>query len=143
MAITVNSGGAGYTSAPVVTIAPPPGGGTPATATANVTNGVVTSITMTSFGSGYTSIPIVTIDPPDSSSLVKAGSTVQLFRTPVDSSGTLITAQAVLVNTLTNTAGGAVPIADINQSNSTLKTPGPAIPDGRYVYLLTARWWSR
>src|SRR5262249_28061495 len=48
--------------------------------------------------------------------------------------GTRITAQGVLVTTLTNTAGGAVPIADINQSNSTLKTPGPAIPDGRYVY---------
>jgi hypothetical protein len=134
MAITVNSGGAGYTSPPVVTIAPPPGGGTPATATAMLTNGVVTAIMMTNNGSGYTSIPIVTIDPPSSTYLVKAGSTVQLFRTPVDMNGSPITAQTVLVNTLTNTAGGAVPIADINQSDQTLKTPGPPILDGRYVY---------
>ena len=41
----------------------------------------------------------------------------------------------MLVNTLTNTAGGVVQIPDINQSlPALLETPGPVIPDGTYVY---------
>ena len=40
----------------------------------------------------------------------------------------------MLANTLTNTAGGIVAIADINLSNATLTTPSPVIPDGKYVY---------
>ena len=40
----------------------------------------------------------------------------------------------VLVNTVANVAGGVVPIADINQSNPSLQSPGPAIPDGTYQY---------
>jgi len=44
--ITINgTGGDGYTTAPAVTIEPPPAGGTQATATATVVNGVVTSFT--------------------------------------------------------------------------------------------------
>ena len=63
-AITVTDGGNGYTSAslPTVTIAPPPSGGTQATASAIVnSNGVVTGFTITNPGSGYTSVPRIRI----------------------------------------------------------------------------------
>lgn len=61
--ITVTKTGAGYDSAPSVTIAG--GGGSGASAEAVLTDGRVTSITVTSGGSGYTSAPNVSIDLPD------------------------------------------------------------------------------
>ena len=63
-AITVRSGGAGYSTAPAVTIAEPGGGGTTATATAVLTGNVVTSVTVNTAGSGYSGVPVVTIAPP-------------------------------------------------------------------------------
>jgi hypothetical protein len=48
--IGTGSGGAGYTSPPIVTIGP---GATTATGTAVLTGGVVTSVTITRGGSGY------------------------------------------------------------------------------------------
>jgi hypothetical protein len=60
--INVKTGGSGYVTAPTVTIFG--GGGSGATATANLTAGVVTSITVNSPGSNYTSAPIITIAPP-------------------------------------------------------------------------------
>jgi hypothetical protein len=60
-AITVTSGGSGYTSAPTVTLSTPPAGGTQATATASVFGGIVTGITITNAGSGYAAPPTVTI----------------------------------------------------------------------------------
>jgi hypothetical protein len=59
---TLNFGGNGYTVAPVVTISG--GGGSGATARANLTGGSVGSITVLTPGSGYTSTPAVTIAPP-------------------------------------------------------------------------------
>ncbi len=64
--ITITNGGSGYTSAPTVTFSAPPTGGTTATGTANLTNGVVTSITITNPGSGYASPPAVTFSAPPS-----------------------------------------------------------------------------
>jgi fibronectin-binding autotransporter adhesin len=52
----INSGSTVYTVAPTVTI----GGGTGATAVANLVGGVVTSITITNPGSGFTSVPTIT-----------------------------------------------------------------------------------
>jgi hypothetical protein len=57
--ITVNFGGAGYSSAPSVIISG--GGGSGATATATVAGGAVTSITVTNPGLGYTSAPTVSL----------------------------------------------------------------------------------
>jgi hypothetical protein len=57
VSITVNQGGAGYVTAPTVTLSG--GGGTGATATANLSSGAVTSFTVTNGGSGYTSAPTV------------------------------------------------------------------------------------
>lgn len=59
-AINITGGGAGYTSAPTVSIGAPPSGVT-ATATAVITGGVVTAINVTNPGSGYTSAPAVTL----------------------------------------------------------------------------------
>ncbi len=64
---TETSGGSGYTTAPAVTIAAPPSGGTQATATANVVNGVVVSFNITASGSGYVpgvSYPVTIAAPP-------------------------------------------------------------------------------
>lgn len=58
-ALTIVNGGAGYTSAPTVLISG--GGGTGATAVAQITNGVVTGLVITNPGSGYTSNPTVTL----------------------------------------------------------------------------------
>jgi len=65
LSVVLTSGGTGYTSAPIVTIAPP-ATGTQATATATITAGVVTAITVTNGGSGYSAgaLPVVAIDPP-------------------------------------------------------------------------------
>jgi hypothetical protein len=66
--IPVTNSGASYTSTPTVTIAPPPGLGVQATATANmiVVPDAVDSVMVGSQGSGYSSVPTVTIDPPAS-----------------------------------------------------------------------------
>ena len=82
--IAVTSGGAGYTSPPAVTLT---GGGftSPATATAVLTNGVVTAINVTG-GSGYTSAPTVTIAPPPTSypvTVLENGGPVTLFLTGI------------------------------------------------------------
>lgn len=59
--VTVVAPGTGYTSAPTVTIAAPPVGGTQATATATVANGKITGFTVTNPGSGYNSAPSVSL----------------------------------------------------------------------------------
>lgn len=55
--VTVTDGGSGYTSAPNVAITG--GGGTGATATAQIEGDAVVSVTITNRGSGYTSTPTV------------------------------------------------------------------------------------
>jgi len=60
-AIPVTAGGDGYLTAPTVTILG--GGGSGATATANIANGAVISFAITNGGSGYTSAPTVTLSP--------------------------------------------------------------------------------
>jgi hypothetical protein len=54
--------GAGYTTAPLVTITG--GGGTGATALTTIASGKVTFVTVTSAGSGFTSAPTITIGTP-------------------------------------------------------------------------------
>jgi hypothetical protein len=64
-AITVTSGGAGYSLNPAVTLTG--GGGTGAIAVSVVSNGVVSGVQVIDGGSGYTTAPTVTIPPPPSS----------------------------------------------------------------------------
>lgn len=61
-AITVTSGGSGYSVPPVVQIAG--GGGFGATGTALVSGDAVSFVVVTSPGTGYTNAPLVTIAPP-------------------------------------------------------------------------------
>tara|TARA_B100000809_G_scaffold53799_1_gene49340 strand:- start:1506 stop:2195 length:690 start_codon:yes stop_codon:yes gene_type:complete len=71
-AIDITSGGAGYSSAPTLTIADPPDNpdtdigylnneGITATATTAITAGVLTSVIVTNRGKGYTSVPTVSL----------------------------------------------------------------------------------
>jgi fibronectin-binding autotransporter adhesin len=57
--IPVTAGGSGYVDTPIVQITG--GGGTGATAVANVSGGVVTGITITNRGIGYTSAPTIAL----------------------------------------------------------------------------------
>jgi len=57
--IDVISGGFGYADVPTITISG--GGGTGATAVANISDGSVIGVTMTSNGYGYTSTPTITV----------------------------------------------------------------------------------
>lgn len=61
LSITLTNAGAGYTSAPTVTISG--GGGTGAIAHATIVGGVVQPIVIDATGQGFTSIPTVTIGP--------------------------------------------------------------------------------
>ena len=61
--LTIQNPGAGYTSAPTITIAAPTlNGGKTATATCTVAGGVVDTVTITDAGSGYETNPVVTLD---------------------------------------------------------------------------------
>lgn len=64
--VVITNGGTGYTAAPTVTFSAPSGGGTTATGTATVANGVVTGVTITNPGGPYTSAPTVTFSAPAS-----------------------------------------------------------------------------
>jgi hypothetical protein len=73
--IGITNPGAGYTSAPTVTLtAPNDANGVQATATATITTGAggVQSISITNTGSAYTSIPTITIGAPSVSGGVQA-----------------------------------------------------------------------
>ena len=73
--IGITNAGAGYTTAPTVTIsAPNQTNGVQATAVASISNasGTIISAQVTNIGSGYTSLPTVTIDPPSSQFGVQA-----------------------------------------------------------------------
>lgn len=61
--LTIDVGGSGYTTAPLLSIAAPVTvGGTTATATAEISvGGVVTEVTITNPGSGYLTAPVVTV----------------------------------------------------------------------------------
>lgn len=61
--ITINDGGSGYSSnsGSPPTLAITGGGGTGATATLSVFDGVITDVTITNIGSGYTSAPTLTV----------------------------------------------------------------------------------
>ena len=63
--ITLASGGSGYHSNTTVTVsAPDTANGVPATASANISGGVVQSVWFTSNGSGYLTTPTITVTDP-------------------------------------------------------------------------------
>jgi hypothetical protein len=86
-ALTLISGGTGYTSPATVTISAPPAGGTQATATASVCTGgcPLSGVTITNGGAGYTSAPTVTIAAPTSGTTATATATVVGSGSPITS----------------------------------------------------------
>ena len=63
--ITLSEVGFGYLTAPTITIDEPQEGANTATASATISNGVITGISVTHAGSGYTSTPAVSFTAPD------------------------------------------------------------------------------
>lgn len=107
--IQVLTGGAGYNSAPVVTIGAPPAGGTQATAIAILTSEAVTSIVITNQGSGYTTAPTVALVGGGSGTVGSLG-TVLIVSTSAFSTWEY--------NALFDAAPDTSTFADSSQSNS-------------------------
>jgi len=111
--ITLVVGGAGYATAPTVTIAAPsPGPGTTATATAIISGGKVTGFTMVVNGTGYTAAPIVTVAAPS------GGSTGVTALTIVNQGAGYVTAPILAIAGVT----GATATATITDGKVTLVT---------------------
>ncbi|SKA80708.1 delta-60 repeat domain-containing protein [Prosthecobacter debontii] len=101
--ITIVNPGAGYLSAPTVTISG--GGGSGAVATATVSNGRVVSIVVTTAGTGYTSNPTVTIAPP---SVGGVGSSVR-FNNDITNN--------IIINLDGNRVVGRMQLGDLSSGN--------------------------
>ena len=107
-AITVGSGGTGYTQAPTVTIGSPSGpSGEVASAFATIENGSVTEISIISSGNQYTSAPTVTISAPQSgiNTATATASISDIYytinsATPIVSGITTLTLAENLINTV-------------------------------------------
>jgi Flp pilus assembly protein TadG len=75
---TITNAGAGYTSAPTVTVSAPTGSSpVTATGTATIAGGKVTGINVTNLGSGYTAMPTITL--VGGGYTTKATATLQTF----------------------------------------------------------------
>jgi hypothetical protein len=110
-ALALTAAGSGYTSAPTVTIAPPPSG-TGATATATVGT-LVSAITVTAGGTGYSATPTVTITDTTGTGATATATVVAgvITAITVTNPGSLYTAPTV---TITDTTGsGATATASV------------------------------
>lgn len=93
--ITVTNGGAGYFSAPTVTLTG--GGGTGATATATIFNGAITGYTITNKGTGYTSSPTVTITPASTDTITTTATATAILDTAYVETNTETTNKSYLI----------------------------------------------
>ena len=130
--ITLGVGGAGYATAPTVTIAAPsPGPGVTATATAIISGGKVTGFTMVLHGTGYTTVPAVTVAAPAGSgvtalTIVNQGAGYVTAPTPVitgvigATATTTITDGKVTAVTITNPGHTATSVVVTVPKPSTL-----------------------
>ncbi|MGC4031785.1 MAG: autotransporter-associated beta strand repeat-containing protein [Tepidisphaeraceae bacterium] len=104
--ITVAGGGSGYVTAPLVTLTG--GGGTGATAVANVSGGQVVGFTITNPGTGYTSSPTVTLTGGTESGT--AATVGNITRTANASGGLTFTGSGTTVLSGTNTYTGTTTV---------------------------------
>ena len=121
--IPVTAGGTGHPAQPIVKITG--GGGTGASAIANLTGGVVTSITITNPGIGYTSAPTVTLVDAGATTAATLGAAVVAANTTTGgltklSNGTLT------IGSTGNSYGGATTIAGGTLSVANLSNGGAA-----------------
>ena len=116
--ITLGVGGAGYATAPTVTIAAPsPGPGVTATATAIISGGKVTGFTMVLHGTGYTTVPAVTVAAPS------GGSTGVTALTIVNQGAGYVTAPTPVITGVTG-ATATTTITDGKVTAVTITNPG-------------------
>jgi len=104
--VTVQSGGSGYTTPAILFVG---GGGTGATATARVSQGVIYGIVITNAGTGYTSAPAVVIRDPDPRATSAA-------------------ATAILTTSTTTNVGGIRKFVDTLPGLNTANNLGQTIP---------------
>jgi hypothetical protein len=124
--INITNGGAKYNGAPRVIISG--GGGSGAEATAQVTNGVVTSITVTNAGTGYVSAPTITLNSGSGASFTASiGGTGSVRSITVLNSGAGYTsAPSVTIASppTGTTATGVAVLTNGKVSSITLTNPG-------------------
>jgi CSLREA domain-containing protein len=136
--VTISNPGSGYTSAPTVTIRPPPPGGTPATATASIAlpGGVVTGVTVTNPGSGYTTAPTVTFSAaPAGGVTATATATMTTTSANLTMTGTLVNGNRStgtvngLGGGICNSGNGTVSIIASTVENNFAATTGGGFSD--------------
>jgi predicted MFS family arabinose efflux permease len=130
MGVTVDIAdkGKGYTTPPTITIEG--GGGSGATATAEVKDGQVVNVTMTNAGRGYTSVPKVTATS-DSGSGADLKPSLQIVDVEVVSSGSGYKAKRI-ISTVSETGGGAALEAVLNENGGvTAVTIGKDLKTGK------------
>ena len=140
--VTVVNGGAGYTTAPTVTVSG--GGGTGATATATIVNGIVTAVTVTAAGTGYSSDPTITFSAPNAGAPTIGATTSATAAIPVsryNANGTTIDVtykpDRVFVNTMNKAIVDTAVIANARIVNAGAITPGAtATADGLMIMSL-------
>ena len=112
--LTLNNGGAGYTSAPAVSFT---GVGTGAAATANFA-GTVTSLNLTAPGSGYASAPIVTISGDGTGATATAAVTGGVTGASITAPGTGYTSAPIV--TISGDGSGATAHAAVTGGVSSI-----------------------
>jgi hypothetical protein len=140
--VTVNTGGAGYTSAPMVTFsAPQNAGGTTATGFATVVNGVVTAVTITNPGSGYTTAPTITFSGGGATTQATAAAVLGFNNSAnLTISGTTVSNNSALngpTGAIGNAGAGAVVISNSTVENNYSGTTGGGFGDENNLGTLT------
>jgi fibronectin-binding autotransporter adhesin len=123
--IAVGSGGSGYVTAPLVMISG--GGGTGATAIANISGAAIAGFTITNPGTGYTSTPTVTLTGGTDSGT--AGSAGIVTRTANVSGGLIFVGNGVTILTGTNTYTGSTAV----NAGTLVVSGGSALADSSAV----------
>lgn len=141
--VVVTSSPSGYTSAPAVTFAAAPSGGTTATGTAVLTNGKVTGVNITQPGSGYTAAPAVSFSTTGTganSVWEKYNSTTKTWETlplgtgasgsvTISAGDTIALNSLVGINNLTIDAGA---VFQTDGQNRNLRIKGDVSNDGTF-----------
>ena len=128
LTISVVSGGAGFNYQPQLIVAAPPAGGVPATAVANLSGGVISTVTMINQGAGYGAIlPAVAVisDPREASSTTPGPTTAPVLSAVTAGSGTI----TALVLTNPGSAVTGVPTLTISGGTFTTSAVATAVMD--------------